>query len=125
MAREAGARKVYFASAAPPVRYPERLRHRHADRRRSSSRTGRTEDEIARVIGADWLVYQDLDDLDPRRAGTTTRSITAFDTSCFSGEYVTGDVTREFLARIEHERSDGLRAQRLLDLPGGRTARAV
>ena len=51
--------------------------------------------------------------------------ITAFDTSCFSGEYVTGDVTREFLARIENERSDGVRAQRLLDLPGGRTARAV
>ena len=51
--------------------------------------------------------------------------ITAFDTSCFSGEYVTGDVTREYLARIESERSDGVRAQRLLDLPGGRTARAV
>ena len=63
MAREAGARKVYFASAAPPVRYPERLRHRHAEPATSSSRTGRNEAEIAREIGADLLIYQDLDAL--------------------------------------------------------------
>ena len=61
----------------------------------------------------------------PQRGKSGANRITAFDTSCFSGEYVTGDVTREFLARIEHERSDGVRAQRLLDLPGGRTVRAI
>jgi len=49
--------------------------------------------------------------------------ITSFDTSCFSGRYVTGDVTADFLARLERDRSDGMRAQRLLDLQGGRAAR--
>jgi amidophosphoribosyltransferase len=85
---------------------------------------GRSEEDVAASIGADWLVYQDLDDLVAACRHDDAR-ISAFDTSCFSGEYVTGDVTREFLARIEHERSDGARAQRLLDLPGGRTARAI
>ena len=85
---------------------------------------GRTELQVQELIGADWLVYQDLEDLVTACRHDDAR-ITAFDTSCFSGEYVTGDVTREFLARIEHDRSDGVRAQRLLDLPGGRTARAI
>ena len=62
MAREAGAQKVYFASASPPVRYPEHLWHRHAGARRTH-RAGRTEKEIQQELGADWLVYQDLPDL--------------------------------------------------------------
>jgi hypothetical protein len=123
LAREAGARKVYFASAAPPVRYPNVY---GIDMAVASElvANGRSEDDVAAAIGADWLVYQDLGDLVAACRHDDAR-ITAFDTSCFSGEYVTGDVTREFLARIEHQRSDGVRAQRLLDLPGGRTARAV
>jgi len=123
LAREAGARKVYFASAAPPVRFPNVY---GIDMAVASElvANGRSEEDVSAAIGADWLVYQDLDDLVSACRHDDAR-ITAFDTSCFSGEYVTGDVTREFLARIEHERSDGVRAQRLLDLPGGRTARAV
>jgi len=123
VAREAGARKVYFASAAPPVRFPNVY---GIDMAVASElvANGRSEEDVATSIGADWLVYQDLEDLVSACRHDDAR-ITAFDTSCFSGEYVTGDVTREFLARIEHDRSDGLRAQRLLDLPGGRTARAI
>ena len=123
MAREAGARKVYFASAAPPVRFPNVYGIDMAVAAELVA-NGRSEEDVAAAIGADWLIYQDLDDLVSACRHDDAR-ITAFDTSCFSGEYVTGDVTREFLARIEHERSDGVRAQRLLDLPGGRTARAV
>jgi amidophosphoribosyltransferase len=123
LAREAGARKVYFASAAPPVRYPNVY---GIDMAVASElvANGRSEDDVGASIGADWLVYQDLEDLVSACRHDDAR-ITAFDTSCFSGEYVTGDVTREYLARIEHERLDGVRAQRLLDLPGGRTARAI
>jgi amidophosphoribosyltransferase len=123
LAREAGAKKVYFASAAPPVRFPNVY---GIDMAVASElvANGRSEDDVAASIGADWLVYQDLEDLVAACRHDDAR-ITAFDTSCFSGEYVTGDVTREFLARIEHERSDGTRAQRMLDLPGGRTARAI
>jgi amidophosphoribosyltransferase len=123
LAREAGARKVYFASAAPPVRFPNVYGIDMAVATELVA-NGRSEEDVAASIGADWLVYQDLDDLVAACRHDDAR-IAAFDTSCFSGEYVTGDVTREFLARIEHERSDGARAQRLLDLPGGRTARAI
>jgi amidophosphoribosyltransferase len=85
---------------------------------------GRSEDDVARIIGADWLIYQDLDDLVVACRHDHAR-ITTFDTSCFSGHYVTGDVTTDYLARLERDRSDGARAQHLLDLQGGRAARAV
>ena len=109
MAREAGARKVYFASAAPPVRFPnvygidmpapaELVAH------------GRTEDEVRDFIGADWLVYQDLDDLIGAVAEGNEK-LRHFDTSCFSGEYVTG-VDREYLGRIAEARSDQAKAER-------------
>ncbi len=104
MARDAGARRVYFASAAPPVRYPnesgidmpaahELIAH------------GRDEDEVARIIGADRVIYQDLEDLIASVGKGNTR-ISRFDTSCFSGEYVTGDVTREYLDVLAKERND-------------------
>jgi amidophosphoribosyltransferase len=123
LAREAGARKVYFASAAPPVRYPNVYGIDMAVAAELVA-NGRSEDDVAAFIGADWLIYQDLDDLVAACRHDNAR-IKAFDTSCFSGEYVTGDVTGEYLARIERDRSDGVRAQRMLELPGGRTARAV
>jgi len=123
LAREAGAHRVYFASAAPPVRYPNVYGIDMAVAAELVA-SGRTEEEVAGLIGADWLIYQDLDDLVAACRYDDAR-ITEFDTSCFSGHYVTGDVTREFLTRIERDRSDGVRAQRLLDLQGGRTARAV
>jgi amidophosphoribosyltransferase len=123
LAREAGARKVYFASAAPPVRYPNVYGIDMAVAAELVA-SGRSEEEIGGFIGADWLIYQDLDDLVAACRHDDAR-ITEFDTSCFSGRYVTGDVNEQFLARLERERSDGVRAQRLLDLQGGRTARAV
>ena len=123
LAREAGARKVYFASAAPPVRFPNVYGIDMAVAAELVA-NGRSEADVAAFIGADWLIYQDLDDLVAACRHDNAR-ISDFDASCFSGYYVTGDVTAQFLARIERERSDGVRAQRLLDLQGGRTARAL
>ena len=110
VARDAGARTVYFASAAPPVRYPNVY---GIDMPAASElvAAGRTEQEVARIIGADWLIYQDLPDL-VRAVQHHDSQVTEFDTSCFSGEYVTGDVTPEYLARLQAERSDLAKAQR-------------
>jgi len=104
MAREAGARKVYFASASPPVRHPNVY---GIDMPASSElvASNRSEQEVRDYIGADWLIYQDLGDL-IQAVQYDNGDIKEFDTSCFSGEYVTGDVTAEYLARIERGRSD-------------------
>ncbi|HUO83063.1 MAG TPA: amidophosphoribosyltransferase [Gammaproteobacteria bacterium] len=108
MAREAGARKVYFASAAPPVRYPNVY---GIDMPAASElvANGRSEDEVCRLIGADWLVYQDLDDL-VRAVRHDNAAIEDFDTSVFSGHYVTGDVTPPYLEALERERADAARS---------------
>jgi amidophosphoribosyltransferase len=110
VAREAGALNVYFASAAPPVRYPNVY---GIDMPAASElvAAGRTEQEVAQIIGADWLIYQDLDDL-VRAVRHHDSQVTEFDTSCFSGEYVTGDITPEYLARLQAERSDSARTER-------------
>jgi amidophosphoribosyltransferase len=110
MAREAGARKVYMASAAPPVRYPNVY---GIDMPAASElvAASRTEKEVERVIGADWLIYQDLEDLiDSVRHERA--NIGTFDTSCFSGEYVTGDVTHAYLSELERRRANAVKAQR-------------
>jgi amidophosphoribosyltransferase len=109
MAREAGARKVYFASAAPPVRFPNVY---GIDMPAPSEliAAGREVDEIQAELGADWLIYQDLEDLvEACREGNA--AITRFDTSCFSGEYVTG-VERAYLDSISQLRSDQARQER-------------
>ena len=107
LAREAGARKVYFASAAPPVRYPNvyGIDMPAVDELVAS---GRRVDEVARLIGADWLIYQDLEDLIAACKHEDSQ-VAEFDTSCFSGEYVTGDVTPQYLERLQRERSDEAR----------------
>src|SRR4030095_3579556 len=104
LAREAGAWQVYFASAAPPVKYPNVY---GIDMPAASElvAAGRSDEEVATIIGADWLIYQDLDAL-VRAVTDHDAVVTEFDPSCFSGEYVTGDVTPEYLARVESERSD-------------------
>ena len=103
MARDAGARKVYFASASPPVRYPNIY---GIDMPAPSEliASGRDEKEIEKELGADRLIYQGLDDLiDACREGNA--GITRFDTSCFSGEYVTG-VEDGYLEDLQTRRSD-------------------
>ncbi len=116
MARDAGAKKVYFASASPPVRYPnvygidmptaaELIAH------------GRSEEEVQQEIGADWIIYQGLQDLidSVRHKNSTIRH---FDTSCFSNEYVTGGVTREYLDSLENRRNDKVRFSGMPDEHG-------
>jgi amidophosphoribosyltransferase len=72
---------------------------------------GRDEREIERVLGADWLIYQDLEDLiDAVQRGNPR--ISGFDTSCFDGKYVTGDVTRGYLDELEQVRSDARKRER-------------
>ncbi|PZN30216.1 MAG: amidophosphoribosyltransferase [Proteobacteria bacterium] len=110
LAREAGAHRVYFASAAPPVRFPNVY---GIDMPAASElvAAGRTEEEVARLIGADRLIYQDIDDL-VQACLHHDALVTEFDTSCFTGEYVTGDVTADYLARLQEARSDMARARR-------------
>jgi amidophosphoribosyltransferase len=110
MARDAGARNVYFASAAPPVRNPnvygidmpsasELIAH------------GRTVEEVSELIGADWLVYQDLDDL-VKCSLEGNPDADGFDCSVFDGEYVTGDVDQNYLDRLDSLRNDEAQTQR-------------
>ncbi len=109
MAREAGAKSVFFASAAPPVRYPniygidmpaaaELVAHGHS------------EAEIEQILGADWLVYQDLSDL-VASVAEGNDNLSEFDTSCFSGEYVTG-IEPTYLDQLEFSRSDEAKDKR-------------
>jgi len=110
LAREAGANKVYFASAAPPVRYPNVY---GIDMPAASEliANGRSNDEIESLIGADRLIYQDLHGL-IRSVRHDNSTIREFDTSCFSGEYVTGDVTNEYLDELEKRRNDAAKQAR-------------
>lgn len=109
MAREAGARKVYFASASPPVRYPnvygidmpaasELIAH------------GRTEEQVQTLIGADWLVFQDLPDL-VAASMEGNPAITKFECSVFDGSYITGDVDTGYLAALEKARNDSAKVR--------------
>ncbi|NUO71814.1 MAG: amidophosphoribosyltransferase [Frateuria sp.] len=109
MARDAGAKKVYFASAAPPVRYPNVY---GIDMPSASElvAAGKSEKEVEQLLGADWLIYQDLDDL-VCAVQDGNEELKQFDTSCFSGEYVTG-LDRDYLQQIEMLRSDDAKAAR-------------
>jgi len=111
MAREAGAKNVYFASAAPPVKYPN-VYGIDMPSAHELIANGRSDEEICREIGADRLIYQDLDDLEDAAHEGNPR-ITEFDTSCFSGRYVTGDIDQEYLDHIEGLRSDSVRTSRM------------
>ncbi len=111
-AREAGARKVYFASAAPPVRFPN-VYGIDMPAANELVAAGRSIEEVRQLISADWLIYQGLDDL-VHACRHDNAKIEEFDTSCFSGEYVTGDVTPEYLERLQRARSDEARSRRRL-----------
>jgi amidophosphoribosyltransferase len=110
MARDAGARRVYFASASPAVRYPnvygidmpavsELIAH------------GKTTREVQEQIGADWLIYQDLEDL---IASCAEGSILPMDFECsvFNGEYITSDVSEDYLAKLEARRNDATKRKK-------------
>ena len=110
MARDAGARKVYFASAAPPVRFPNVY---GIDMPTGDELIGygRDDDEIRQAIGADWLIYQDLNDL-VRAVAKGNPEIGQFDTSVFTGNYVTGDVGDEYLSQLQASRNDASKTER-------------
>ncbi len=102
MARESGANKVYFASAAPPVRFPN-VYGIDMPTRKELIAYGRSDEEIRDAIGADVLVYQSIEDM--KSAVRDVRpGLTNFEASCFDGSYITGDVTPEYLDRIEYSR---------------------
>ncbi|MEW5769628.1 MAG: amidophosphoribosyltransferase [Pseudomonadota bacterium] len=103
MAREAGATAVYFASASPPVRFPN-VYGIDMPTRAELLANGRTDAEIAREIGADAVIYQDLPDL-IAAVQAVNPELTLFDASCFDGKYITGDVDEAYLARLEGQRS--------------------
>jgi len=115
MAREAGARKVMVASAAPPVRFPNVYGIDMPTRAELIAATKSIE-EIRREIGADALIYQRLEDLQ-RAIVDCNPALTRFEASCFDGNYITGDVTPDYLNRVEHARTvppgseDSLRAR--------------
>lgn len=99
MARDSGARKVFFASAAPPVRFPN-VYGIDMPTRSELIAYGRSDDEIRMALGADALVYQDVEAMKRAVTGLNPR-LTTFDTSCFDGRYITGDVTPQYLERVE------------------------
>jgi amidophosphoribosyltransferase len=105
LARESGATNVYFASAAPPVRFPN-VYGIDMPAATELIATGRTPFEVQREISADWLIYQRLDDLYACIADGGRR-IEQFDDSIFTGKYVTGDVDAAYLSALEAERNDG------------------
>jgi amidophosphoribosyltransferase len=109
MARDAGANKVYLASAAPPVRFPnvygidmpsvnEFVAH------------DRDVEQIAQELGVDWLVYQDLPDL--VSAIKKKSNVERFDTSCFDGDYITGDIDENYLYYIDALRNDASKSEK-------------
>ncbi|MBA3478006.1 MAG: amidophosphoribosyltransferase [Lautropia sp.] len=102
MAREAGANKVFFASAAPPIRYPN-VYGIDMPTRDELIAHGRSDEDIRIAIGADALLYQSIDAMKQavRDAGPRVKQ---FDASCFDGQYVTGDITPAYLDRIENAR---------------------
>lgn len=109
MAREAGANKVYFASAAPPVRFPN-VYGIDMPATTEFIANNRTIEEICEAIGANRLFYQSLDDL---IEVTSMNGEQEWDTSCFSGEYVTGDVSSDYLEHLEATRNDLAKTNRV------------
>ena len=110
MAQEAGAHKVYFASAAPPVRFPN-VYGIDMPTDTELIATGRDDDEICREIGADYLVYQELDAL-INSVCRLNPAITHYETSCFDGRYITGDITTEYLSVLAAQRHGGIAPSR-------------
>lgn len=110
MARDAGAKKVYMASAAPAVRYPN-VYGIDMPSPKEFIADNRTEEEICQAIGADWLIYQDLADL-IKSVNKGSKHFNGFDASCFDGKYITNDVDEHYLQHLEQLRSDVSKSDR-------------
>jgi amidophosphoribosyltransferase len=121
MAREAGARKVFFASAAPPVRYPN-VYGIDMPAARELVAHGRTEEEIGQLIGADGIIFQTLEDLTLACQKKGKTKVDRFEAAVFNGDYVTGDVSADYLLQLEMSRNDKAKsgndqaAQKVIDL---------
>ena len=111
MARTAGAKKVYFASAAPPIRYQNVYGIDMASTTELIAHQ-RTEEEVCESIGADWLIYQDLDDL-IQSASEGNPNIQQFECSIFDGNYVTSDIDADYLKNLERNRNDKTKKEKL------------
>lgn len=104
MAREAGAKKVYFASCAPPIRFPN-VYGIDLPSRDELIAYNRTEEEISKVIGADLVIFNAIDDL-VASVSQFNPSIKNYDLSVFNGKYITGNITEDYLVKLEKQRSD-------------------
>ncbi len=102
MARDSGAKRVIFASAAPPVKYPN-VYGIDMPTRNELIAYGRTQEEVCREITADALVYQDIDAM-KRSITDVNPLLKKFEASCFDGEYITGDISRDYLDKVEYAR---------------------
>nr|WP_315465671.1 amidophosphoribosyltransferase [uncultured Rhodoferax sp.] len=102
MARDAGARKVYMASAAPPVRYPN-VYGIDMPTSKELVAYNRTVEEVREIIGCDALIYQDVDGM-KKAVGSLSKKLAGFDASCFDGVYVTGDISSDDIARLNENR---------------------
>lgn len=102
MARDSGAKRVIFASAAPPVKYPN-VYGIDMPTRNELIAYGRTEEEVCREITADALVYQDIEAM-KRSITDVNPLLKKFEASCFDGEYITGDISRDYLDKVEYAR---------------------
>ena len=105
MARQAGARKVYFASAAPPIRFPN-VYGIDMPTRAELIAHERSDEEIRFAIGADALIYQSIDSM-KRAVAVAGPRVRQFEASCFDGHYITGDITPAFLEDLERSRLGG------------------
>ncbi|TCP93505.1 amidophosphoribosyltransferase [Cricetibacter osteomyelitidis] len=113
MARAAGAKKIYFASAAPEIRYPN-VYGIDMPTKNELIAYGRDVDEVAKLIGVDGLIFQDLEAL-TASVQQENPAIQKFDCSVFTGEYVTGDITPEYLDNIANQRNDSAKKKREKD----------
>ena len=113
MARDAGARKVYFASASPPVRFPN-VYGIDMPNQDELVATGRTEEGIAHEIGADLLVYQDLEAM-KNAVRAVNPHLSEFEASCFDGKYITGDITSDYLSHLAAHRDERRDTEDLLE----------
>jgi amidophosphoribosyltransferase len=104
IARDSGAKAVYFASAAPAIRHPN-VYGIDMPTREELIAFNKTDEQIATEICADWVIYQDLEDLEDS-VRIENKAIQRFDSSCFNGEYVTGDVNEAYFQRLHAERCD-------------------